>query len=106
MIEKIYCRFHDQNLMPNDTKYNIDPLLQPSTQSSISINEKPLPRSSSPFQTSAGNISKKRRTISLSSDDDVVELIPENDCQRITKKRSTKLTNHSPRKRDEFIDQI
>ena len=51
----------------------------------------------------AKNISKKRRTISLSSDDDIVELLPENGCRRPSKKRST---NHSSRKRDEFIDQI
>ncbi len=96
LIKKIYCRFHDPNLMPNSTQYTVDQLLQ----SSISIDEKALP------QTTAGQIGRKRRTISLSSDDDVVEVPPENDCQRPTKKRSTKSANHCPRKHDEFIDQI
>lgn len=103
LIEKIYCRFHDPNLMPNDTKYKIDQLLP---RSSMLINEKPSPAPSSSSPIPAGNIAKKRRTISLSSDDDIVELIPENDFHRLTKKRSTKQTNLNPRKRDEFIDQI
>ena len=99
LIEKIYCRLHDQNSIPNGSEHTIDQFLHRSTQSSISINKK----SSPPCRTPAGNISKKRRTISLSSDDDIVELLPENGCRRPSKKRST---NHSSRKRDEFIDQI
>jgi hypothetical protein len=108
--------------MPNDTKYTIDQLVQQSSTSSILINEynhsnnlhskeKQLPISSSssissPLQSPAGNINKKRHTISISSDDDIIELIPENDCQRIGKKRSTKQTIINPRKHDELIDQI
>jgi uncharacterized protein VirK/YbjX len=102
--------------MPHDTKYSIDQLLHQSSTSSILINENKSPyksdlkaqnlSTSSPLQFSAGNISKKRRTISLSSDDDIVELMPENNCQRLSKKRSIKPTIINSRKRDEFIDQI
>jgi len=113
-IEKIYRRFHDQHLKPNDTKCTIDQLLQQSSTPSILIDENSShvkenilstsPLVSSPSQSPAGNINQKRRTISLSSDDDIVELIRENDCERIPKKRSTKQIIYSPCKRDELID--
>jgi hypothetical protein len=97
VIKKLYHRYHDPNSMPNEAKYNIDQHLQQSSTSSTSIDGnnhrnssrakgKLLSASSSnasPSQTSAGSISKKRRTISLSSDDDIVELVPENNCQRL-----------------------
>ena len=73
LVEKIYCRFHDQHAMPTDTKYNINQFLQQSSPS-----------------THPRNISNKRHTISLSSDDDIVELIPNNEHR---KKRLIKPTN-------------
>ncbi|CAF1039536.1 unnamed protein product [Rotaria sordida] len=121
IIEKIYCRYHDQNLIPNDTKYTVDELLQCSPTSSIladrnnhhdnsclrnKLSSVSLSSIASPLQTPAENINKKRRTISLSSDDDIVELIPENNCQRTSKKRSTKQTTMNSHKRDESIDQV
>jgi hypothetical protein len=95
--------------MPDDKKYTIDQLLQRRSTSSILINDNnhhhPNNLSfSSSLQLPAENITKKRQTISISSDDDIVELVPETDCQRILKKRSTKQKVLSPRKRDELID--
>ncbi|CAF4678508.1 unnamed protein product [Rotaria sp. Silwood1] len=121
IIEKIYCRYHDQNLIPNDTKYTVDQLLQGSPTPSLLADEDnhhdnsrlrkkrssiSLSSISSPLQTPAENINNKRRTISLSSDDDIVELLPESDCQRLAKKRSTKQTTINSHKRDESIDQV
>jgi hypothetical protein len=99
--------------MPNGVNYTVDQLLQESPTPSTSTNDTNhrnnsifrrniFSISSSSSHTPAEIINKKRRTISLSSDDDIVELQPEHNCQRITKKRLTKQTNNiSPHKLDE-----
>jgi hypothetical protein len=107
--------------MPNEKKYSINQILQQSFTTSPALIDETNHRNNSlgkrkivsvsssihsPVESPAGNINKKRRTISLSSDDDIVEMVPENICHRILKKRSTKQTVISPRKRDELIDQI
>jgi hypothetical protein len=85
--------------MPNETNYTVDQLLQESSTPSTSTNDTNH-RNNSIFRRNIFSISssshtpaeirnKKRRTISLSSDDDIVELLPE-----ITKKRLTKQTNN------------
>jgi len=90
--------------MPIDKKYTIDQILQ---QTSILIDDNNHHHSKNlSLQLPAKNITKKRQTISISSDDDVVELVPETDCQRILKKRLTKKKVLSPRKRDELTDRI
>ncbi len=88
--------------MPIDKKYTIDQILQ---QTSILIDDNHHSKNLS-LQLPAKNITKKRQTISISSDDDIVELVPETDCQRVLKKRLTKKKVLSPRKRDELIDRI
>ena len=93
--------------MPNDTKYTIDQLLQSSPTSStpVDLNNHCHHSQAKDKKTSISSATvsnKKRRTISLSSDDDIVELISERDCQPTPKKRSTRQTIISPHKRDEF----
>jgi hypothetical protein len=104
--------------MPYKTTYTVDKLLQRTSTLLMNKNNhhkhsrlkgKKLtasPSISPPLESPAGNINKKRRTISLSSDDDIVELLPENDCPKANKKRSTNQIFISPRKRDELNDQI
>ncbi len=93
--------------MPIDKKYTIDQILQ---QTSILIDDNNHHHhhhsKNLSLQLPAKNITKKRQTISISSDDDIVELVPETDCQRVLKKRLTKKKVLSPRKRDELIDRI
>jgi len=90
--------------MPIDKKYTIDQILQ---QTSILIDDNNHHHSKNlSLQLPAKNITKKRQTISISSDDDIVELVPETDCQRVLKKRLTKKKVLSPRKRDELTDRI
>ena len=95
-IEKIYCRFHDQASMPNEGEYSIDQL-RPSPTRSLTLTEEKI----SLAVSNGRKISKKRPTISLSSDDEVVEVIPEYDEPRNSKKRATKQRQSSPRKRDQ-----
>ncbi|CAF0970907.1 unnamed protein product [Adineta steineri] len=107
IIEKIYCRHYGQNSVPDEINYSIEQFLQQSfiPPSLIDINHhnnnnSPLIENDTlilPLQSPAEIISKKRRTISLSSDDDIVELIPENDCPPSKKRGSTGQSTISPR---------
>lgn len=94
--KKIYCRFHDPASMPNDGEYGIDQFL-PSPTRSLTLTEEKI----SSAVSNGRKISNKRPTISLSSDDEVVEVIPEYDEPRNSKKRATKQRQSSPRKRDQ-----
>ncbi|CAM4952280.1 unnamed protein product [Rotaria socialis] len=121
IVEKIYCRYHDQNLRPIETKYTVDQLVQGSSMppnlnhldhhnNNTRLEKHLLSISSSsispPLHALAGTISEKRRTISLSSDDDIVELVPDSDCQRISKKRLLKQPRVNAHISDETIDQV
>ncbi|UJR25931.1 hypothetical protein I4U23_007279 [Adineta vaga] len=99
IIEKIYCRCHNITSMPNEMKYTIQELF-PDKYSSINVNNSHLK------PKSAEKINKKRRTISLSSDDDIVELVSDIDCRTSTKKRFTRQSTVSPCKRSETYDLI
>ncbi|CAF1484599.1 unnamed protein product, partial [Rotaria magnacalcarata] len=121
IVEKIYYRYHDQNLIPIETKYTVDQLVQGSSIAPIlnhldhrhnntllkthllSISSSSI---SSPLHALAETISGKRRTISLSSDDDIVELVPESDCQRVLKKHLLKQPSRNAHISDETIDQV
>lgn len=108
--------------MPIETKYTVDQIVQGSpTLSNISnvdnnhndtCSRKHLSSISSssyitsPINLPAGRLQVKRRTISLSSDDDVVELVLESECEKASKKKSTKPANFISRKRDETIEQV
>ena len=90
IIEKIYCRCHNITTMPNEVKHTIHQLFPDKSKQKIS----------------AERISKKRRTISISSDDEIVELVPEINCETPTKRRSIRQSAISPRKHDEISDLI
>jgi len=84
-LENIYCHFHDQSEISHPTKTTFEQIFG----------------SSQP--NSPDKIRKKRRTISVSSDDDIIELLVDQDCQSPAKKRSTtKQKIISPRKRDDL----
>lgn len=99
IIKKIYCRSQCTTTIPNEMKRTIHELF-PDIYSSTNINNSHFKRKS------PEKINKKRRTISLSSDDDIIELISDTDCQASTKKRSTRQSTISPRKHDETYDSI
>lgn len=82
--------------MPNEGEYSIDQL-RPSPSRSLTLTEEKI----SSTVSTGRKISKKRPTISVSSDDEVVEVIPEYDEPRNSKKRATKQRQSSPRKRDQ-----
>ena len=100
-IEKIYCRKHHPQLVPDEMIYTSEFVWEPVLRMP---NEKNQPRTlilsrgkkfPSPQHSSnchAGTIRKKRRTISISSDDDCVELLNERDSQKSVKKRSNTRT--------------
>ncbi|CAF3783265.1 unnamed protein product, partial [Rotaria sp. Silwood1] len=91
IIEKIYCRFHHPNLIPNDTKFSPDQFFQ---QPMIDFNDnnnnnnnnnnntnsrtsKRLRNKNSLSSSSIKN-NKKRRTRSISSNDNITECILDN----------------------------
>ncbi|CAF0858661.1 unnamed protein product [Adineta ricciae] len=94
IIEKIYCRCHNISAMPNEVKYTIHQLFPDKL------------KQKTPTKITAERINKKRRTISVSSDDEIVELVPEIGCETPTKRRSVRQSAISPQKRDEISDLI
>ena len=80
--------------MPNEVKYTIHQLFPDKL------------KQKTPTKNTAERINKKRRTISVSSDDEIVELVPEIDCETPTKRRSVRQSAVSPPKRDEISDLI
>lgn len=107
IIEKIYHRYHDQALMPREARCSLDQLAQRSTPL-VATNghrrgyspAKPKTSVKPSLPSNPARVGKKRRTISLSSDDDIVELMTESEHQTPTKKRLARSSASSPRKRD------
>lgn len=101
VIEKIYCREHHPQLVPDEMIYTDEFVWEPVLSMP---NEKNQPRTlilsrgkkfPSPQQSSNSHVetnSKKRRAISISSDDDFIELLNERDSQKSVKKRSNTRT--------------
>ncbi|CAF3854627.1 unnamed protein product, partial [Rotaria sp. Silwood1] len=90
IIEKIYCRFHHPNLIPNDTKFSPDQFFQqPMIDSNDNNNNnnnnntnsrtsKRLRNKNSLSSSSSIKNNKKRRTRSISSNDNITECILDN----------------------------
>jgi hypothetical protein len=72
IIEKIYCRFHNPNLIPNETKFIPDQFFeQPLIDRNNNRGSKRLREKN--FSPSSVIINKKRRMRSLSSSDNLLE---------------------------------
>ena len=71
IIERVYCRYHHPNLIPTETKIAPDQFFQ-----QPAINEQSLSRGSKRLRTKNPTLSvavnKKRRTHSLSSNDNPI----------------------------------
>lgn len=84
-IEKIYCHFDDETQISHRTKTTFEQIFGQSQPNS------------------PDKLRKKCPTISVSSDDEVIELISDHEYQPSAKRRSTnKLKSISPRKRDDI----
>ena len=69
IIEKIYCRYHHSNLIPTELKFSPDHFFQQTTINENNNNNRGSKRLRNKNISSSPIVNKKRRTRSVSSND-------------------------------------
>ncbi len=78
IIEKIYCRFHHPNLIPTETKFSPNQFFQKAAINENNNNNRGSKRLRNKNLSSSIIVNKKCRTRSVSSNDNIIESISDN----------------------------